>query len=164
MKKYCVAIRLLAHTQPKLYRLREKKAHLMEVQINGGSISEKVNMAFIRLYCVKLLKWWLSSLFWILVRISLDRNHYAWSRIKLNSRFQNLCPIAHQNLLRLTSDGLCLRSQSQSKTSSQWTRTLMLLELPEVMDSRVSSAAIIIVVLRTFFNSWNDDWAPSSDW
>jgi len=43
MKKYCVAIRLLAHTQPKLYRLREKKAHLMEVQINGGSIGDKVD-------------------------------------------------------------------------------------------------------------------------
>ena len=44
MKEYCVAIRLLAHTQPKLYRLREKKTQMMEAQINGGAISEKVNI------------------------------------------------------------------------------------------------------------------------
>ena len=45
MKKYCVSIRVLCHTQPKLYKLRNKKAHIMEIQVNGGSIADKVDFA-----------------------------------------------------------------------------------------------------------------------
>merc|ERR1712168_172503 len=45
MKKYCQAIRIIAHTQMRLLPLRQKKAHLMEVQLNGGSISDKVDWA-----------------------------------------------------------------------------------------------------------------------
>jgi len=45
MKKYCHVIRVLAHTQIKLVKLRQKKAHLMEIQVNGGTVEEKVNMA-----------------------------------------------------------------------------------------------------------------------
>merc|ERR1712130_724100 len=33
------------HTQMKLLRRRQKKAHIMEVQLNGGSIADKVNFA-----------------------------------------------------------------------------------------------------------------------
>jgi large subunit ribosomal protein L3e len=43
MKKYCQVIRVLAHTQIKKVGLRQKKAHLMEIQINGGSVAEKVD-------------------------------------------------------------------------------------------------------------------------
>jgi large subunit ribosomal protein L3e len=42
MIKYCNVIRVLAHTQIKKMGLRQKKAHLMEIQINGGSVKEKV--------------------------------------------------------------------------------------------------------------------------
>jgi len=43
MKKYCQVIRVLAHTQIKKLELRQKKAHLAEIQINGGSVPEKVD-------------------------------------------------------------------------------------------------------------------------
>ncbi|CAM9315378.1 unnamed protein product [Lampetra fluviatilis] len=45
MKKHCCVIRVIAHTQMKLLPLRQKKAHLMEVQVNGGSVSDKVDWA-----------------------------------------------------------------------------------------------------------------------
>jgi len=43
MKKHCQVIRVLAHTQIKKVGLRQKKAHLMEIQINGGDTAAKVN-------------------------------------------------------------------------------------------------------------------------
>ncbi|XP_065183642.1 large ribosomal subunit protein uL3-like [Sycon ciliatum] len=49
MKKYCKVIRLIAHTQIKLVPISQKKAHLMEIQINGGSIADKVDFARERL-------------------------------------------------------------------------------------------------------------------
>lgn len=45
MKKYCTVIRVIAHTQMKLMRHRQKKAHVMEIQINGGTVPEKVDWA-----------------------------------------------------------------------------------------------------------------------
>merc|ERR1712136_289785 len=45
MKKYCKVIRIIAHTQMKLPPLRSKKSHIMEIQVNGGSISDKVDYA-----------------------------------------------------------------------------------------------------------------------
>merc|ERR1712212_53448 len=45
MKKYCTTIRVIVHTQMKILRRRQKKAHIMEVQPNGGSIADKVNFA-----------------------------------------------------------------------------------------------------------------------
>jgi len=45
MKKYCSVIRVLAHSQMKLMRHRQKKADIIEIQINGGTIEEKVNWA-----------------------------------------------------------------------------------------------------------------------
>merc|ERR1711971_235263 len=45
MKKYCTTIRVIVHTQMKLLRRRQKKAHIMEVQLNGGSIADKVAWA-----------------------------------------------------------------------------------------------------------------------
>jgi len=45
IKKYCSVVRLIAHTQQKILRRRQKKAHIMEIQINGGSIAEKVDYA-----------------------------------------------------------------------------------------------------------------------
>jgi large subunit ribosomal protein L3e len=46
MKKYCTVIRVLAHTQMHLLNLRQKKAHVMEIQVNGGSVDQKVDYAF----------------------------------------------------------------------------------------------------------------------
>jgi len=43
IKKYCSIVRVLAHTNIKLVKLRQKKAHLMEIQINGGSVADKVD-------------------------------------------------------------------------------------------------------------------------
>jgi len=45
IKRYCQVVRILAHTQMKLLRKRQKKAHIMEIQLNGGSISDKVEWA-----------------------------------------------------------------------------------------------------------------------
>ena len=45
MKKYCKVIRVICHTQQKLVGLKQKRAHIMEVQVNGGSISDKVEWA-----------------------------------------------------------------------------------------------------------------------
>merc|ERR1711977_728905 len=44
--KHCSVVGALAHTQIKKVNLRQKKAHLMEIQVNGGTIADKV--AFIR--------------------------------------------------------------------------------------------------------------------
>jgi len=45
MKKYCQVVRVLAHTQIKKLNLRQKKAHVMEIQVNGGSVEQKVDFA-----------------------------------------------------------------------------------------------------------------------
>jgi len=45
MKKYCKVIRVICHTQMKLLKQRQKKAHIMEIQLNGGSISQKLDWA-----------------------------------------------------------------------------------------------------------------------
>jgi len=45
MAKYCKVIRVIAHTQMKLMRKRQKKAHIMEIQLNGGTISQKIKWA-----------------------------------------------------------------------------------------------------------------------
>lgn len=36
---------MIAHTQMKLLKQRQKKAHVMEIQLNGGSIEDKVKWA-----------------------------------------------------------------------------------------------------------------------
>ena len=45
MKKKCCVIRVLAHTQIRKIPMGQKKAHMMEIQINGGSVPEKVDFA-----------------------------------------------------------------------------------------------------------------------
>jgi len=45
MKKYCSVVRVIAHTQTRLIKLRQKKAHVMEIQINGGDSASKVEFA-----------------------------------------------------------------------------------------------------------------------
>merc|ERR1712195_173213 len=42
IKKYCTVVRVLAHTQIRKTAVKQKKAHLMEIQVNGGSIADKV--------------------------------------------------------------------------------------------------------------------------
>merc|ERR1719510_2855993 len=41
--KNCQVVRLIAHTQMKPLNLRQRKAHVMEIQINGGSVADKVD-------------------------------------------------------------------------------------------------------------------------
>jgi large subunit ribosomal protein L3e len=45
MKEFCQVIRVIAHTQTSKLGLRQKKAHIMEIQVNGGTIAEKVDYA-----------------------------------------------------------------------------------------------------------------------
>jgi len=45
MVRYCQVIRVIAHTQMKLLKKRQKKAHIMEIQLNGGTIADKVKFA-----------------------------------------------------------------------------------------------------------------------
>merc|ERR1712157_366663 len=44
-KENCHRIRVIAHTQIKKVNLRQKKAHVMEIQVNGGDIAQKVDFA-----------------------------------------------------------------------------------------------------------------------
>merc|ERR1712126_488267 len=43
--RYCQVVRVIAHTQMKLLPKRQKKAHVMEIQLNGGTIKQKVDWA-----------------------------------------------------------------------------------------------------------------------
>lgn len=45
IRRYCQVVRVIAHTQIGKLHLRQKKAHIMEIQVNGGSIKEKVDFA-----------------------------------------------------------------------------------------------------------------------
>ena len=45
IKQYCQVVRVIAHTQIRKLRLGQKKAHLMEIQVNGGSVADKVAFA-----------------------------------------------------------------------------------------------------------------------
>jgi len=45
IKDHCTVVRVVAHTQIKKVKLRQKKAHVMEIQINGGDVSAKVDFA-----------------------------------------------------------------------------------------------------------------------
>jgi len=46
IKKYCQIVRIIAHTQiTKIKGLGQKKAHIMEIQINGGNVASKVDFA-----------------------------------------------------------------------------------------------------------------------
>jgi large subunit ribosomal protein L3e len=44
IKKYCTVVRVIAHTQVRRIKL-QKKAHIMEIQVNGGTIEDKVKFA-----------------------------------------------------------------------------------------------------------------------
>lgn len=46
IKKYCQVVRVIAHTQISKLRMGQKKAHVMEVQLNGGSVADKVDFAY----------------------------------------------------------------------------------------------------------------------
>ncbi|KAJ7002563.1 hypothetical protein NC653_007913 [Populus alba x Populus x berolinensis] len=47
LKKYCTVIRVLAHTQiRKMKGLKQKKAHLMEIQVNSWDVAKKVDFAY----------------------------------------------------------------------------------------------------------------------
>merc|ERR1712195_87127 len=45
MKKHCSVIRIIAHTDIDATKLAQKKAHVMEIQINGGDVAAKVDFA-----------------------------------------------------------------------------------------------------------------------
>ena len=44
-KRYCKVIRVIVHTQMKMLNQRQKKAFITEIQLNGGSIVDKVDWA-----------------------------------------------------------------------------------------------------------------------
>jgi len=45
IKQYCQVVRVLAHTQIRKLKLRQKVANLLEVQVNGGDVAAKVDFA-----------------------------------------------------------------------------------------------------------------------
>jgi len=45
IKKYATVVRVIAHTQPTKVKLGFKKAHVMEIQVNGGTVAQKVDYA-----------------------------------------------------------------------------------------------------------------------
>ena len=45
IKQYCQVVRVLAHTQIRKVKLGQKKAHVMEIQVNGGDVPAKVDFA-----------------------------------------------------------------------------------------------------------------------
>jgi large subunit ribosomal protein L3e len=46
IKKYCTTVRVLCATQVRKLNLRQVKSHIMEIQVNGGTIAKKVDWAF----------------------------------------------------------------------------------------------------------------------
>jgi len=45
IKKYASVVRVIAHTQVRKTPLKSKKAHILEIQVNGGTIAQKVDFA-----------------------------------------------------------------------------------------------------------------------
>jgi len=45
IKDYCQIVRVIAHTQVRKIKVGQKKAHMMEIQVNGGSVADKVDFA-----------------------------------------------------------------------------------------------------------------------
>jgi large subunit ribosomal protein L3e len=45
IRKYCSVVRVLCASQIEKVKLRQRKAHLMEIQVNGGDVSAKVDWA-----------------------------------------------------------------------------------------------------------------------
>ena len=45
IKQYCQVVRVITHTQVRKIKVGQKKAHIMEVQVNGGNIAAKVDFA-----------------------------------------------------------------------------------------------------------------------
>merc|ERR1711908_237390 len=45
IKKYCHVVRVIAHTQIRKIMVGQKKAHIMEIQVNGGDVAAKVDFA-----------------------------------------------------------------------------------------------------------------------
>jgi len=45
IKKNCQVVRLIAHTQISKLSTQQKKAHIMEIQVNGGTVAQKVDFA-----------------------------------------------------------------------------------------------------------------------
>jgi len=50
IKKYCTVVRVIAHTQIRKIKIRQKKAHIIEIQVNGGTVAEKVDFAYKELF------------------------------------------------------------------------------------------------------------------
>jgi len=46
LKKHCCVIRVIAHTQVKKLSIGQKKAHVLEIQVNGGSVAQKVDFSY----------------------------------------------------------------------------------------------------------------------
>lgn len=46
VKKYCTVVRVLTSTQLTKLNFRQRKAHLIEIQVNGGTVAQKVDWAF----------------------------------------------------------------------------------------------------------------------
>eukprot|EP00284_Hemiselmis_tepida_P016916 CAMPEP_0174929806 /NCGR_PEP_ID=MMETSP1355-20121228/28783_1 /TAXON_ID=464990 /ORGANISM="Hemiselmis tepida, Strain CCMP443" /LENGTH=401 /DNA_ID=CAMNT_0016176047 /DNA_START=24 /DNA_END=1229 /DNA_ORIENTATION=+ len=46
IKKYCQVVRVIAHTQTSKAAVSQKKAHVMEIQVNGGKIADKVDFGY----------------------------------------------------------------------------------------------------------------------
>lgn len=45
IKQFCQVVRVLAHTQIRKLKLRQKVANLLEIQVNGGDVNAKVDFA-----------------------------------------------------------------------------------------------------------------------
>ncbi|KAL0613966.1 60S ribosomal protein L3 [Plecturocebus cupreus] len=45
MKKYCQVIHINSHTQMHLLPLCQKKAHLIEIQVNRGTLAKKLDLS-----------------------------------------------------------------------------------------------------------------------
>jgi large subunit ribosomal protein L3e len=45
LEKYCTILRVICHTQISKMNFRQKKAHICEIQVNGGSMADKIAFA-----------------------------------------------------------------------------------------------------------------------
>jgi len=49
IKKYCTVVRVLVMSQMSKVNFRQRKAHLMEIQVNGGTVTQKVDWSVSKL-------------------------------------------------------------------------------------------------------------------
>lgn len=86
IRKYCTVVRVIAHTQIRQLKLRQKKAHIMEIQVSNADKPLASPQVVSPTPCINLLKcvaWYLETYIHLLF-ILLTTNHQLTIYLKIN--------------------------------------------------------------------------------